>query len=399
MTRFATVLAAALALALALGARPAAAQLPAVDATAVYKVVWEFGSTPGDGVEPGYLLNAKGVLYGTTFDGGSNGNGTIFRVRDGREATLYSFGPTDSTDGAHGGGATALIEVDGVLYGVTGYGGMVTPSCDTFCGSGTVFAFDLATGIETVLHAFGSIANDGTGPDAPLTDVGGVIYGTTASGGAYGAGTVFSLGNGVYTVVHSFGQPGAGDGAIPASGLLNVDGTLYGETTTGGASPLHPCFGTVYSIKDGVESVVHSFSQRAGDGCSPAGGLINVGGVLYGTTSLGGKFGFGTIFAIEHGVEKVVYDFTGAADGANPETSLLAVGDTLYGTTSLGGANGNGTVFGFRGGVVTVIYSFNNDGPFGSAFPGTLVNVGRTLYGTNYFGGTALGGLVYSLTP
>jgi uncharacterized repeat protein (TIGR03803 family) len=397
MTRSATALATALCL--ALGSLPAGAQLRTPDTNAVYKVVWEFPSYPGDGVEPSYLLSANGDLYGTTWDGGTNGNGTIFRIRNGREATLYSFGPTGSTDGAHGGGTGSVIEVRGVLYGTTNYGGVFTPPCEAICGSGTLFSFDLASGAETILHDFGSTPNDGIGPDAPLTDVGSALYGTTQTGGAYGEGTVFSLSGGVYTVVHSFGQPGAQDGELPTSGLLNVQGTLYGVTLGGGADPLFPCFGTVYSIRDGVESVVHSFSQRAGDGCTPQGGLINVDGVLYGTTENGGKFGFGTIFAIERGVEKVVYDFTGAGDGANPITPLLDLGGTLYGATDLGGANGSGTVFGYKGGVVTVIYSFDNGAGNGSATPGRLVSIGQTLYGTNYLGGTNGGGLVYSLTP
>lgn len=396
MTRSTTTLAAALCL--ALGCQPAGAQLRTPDTKPGYEVVWEFGSRPGDGLEPGYLLSANGVLYGTTFDGGANGTGTIFRIRDGQEATLYSFGPTGSTDGAHGGGTGSLLDVNGVLYGTTGYGGVFTPPCVVICGSGILFSFDLATGSETVLHAFGSIPNDGITPDAPLTDVGGAIYGTTQSGGAYGAGAVFKLSNGVYTIVHSFGQPGAQDGALPTSGLLNVQGTLYGETFDGGDGEF-PCGGAVYSIRDGVESVVHSFGQRTGDGCNPEGGLIDVGGVLYGTTEDGGKFGFGTIFAIERGVEKVVYDFTGAADGANPVTSLLDMGGTLYGATEFGGANGNGTVFSYKGGLVTVVYAFDNSGVYGSASPGNLVSVGRTMYGTNYFGGTTGGGLVYSLTP
>jgi uncharacterized repeat protein (TIGR03803 family) len=395
MTRSTTALAAAPCL--ALGFQPAGAQLRTPDTNPVYGVVWEFGSRPGDGIEPGNLLSVNGVLFGTTFDGGANGNGTIFSIRDGREATLYSFGPTGSTDGENGGGMSELIGVNGVLYGTTLFGGVFTPPCVAICGSGTLFSFDLATGSETVLHDFGSIPNDGISPDAPLTDVGGAIYGTTLSGGAYGAGTVFSLSNGAYTVVHSFGQSGTADGLEPSSGLLNVQGTLYGEAVAGGATP--QCGGVVYSIRDGVESVVHSFGQQAGDGCSPGGGLIEVGGVLYGTTEKGGKFGFGTIFAIERGVERVVYDFTDSADGGYPVTSLVALDGTLYGATGFGGANGNGTVFSYKGGLVTVIYSFNNGGAFGSASPGNLVSIGRTLYGTNTFGGANGAGLVYSLTP
>ncbi len=37
-----------------------------------------------------------------------------------------------------------------------------------------------------------------------------------------------------YSVLHSF-KGGAGDGAYPLAGLLNVKGTLYGTTAAGGA--------------------------------------------------------------------------------------------------------------------------------------------------------------------
>ena len=50
----------------------------------------------------------------------------------------------------------------------------------------------IARSQETVLHSFAG-APDGAYPDASLIDVKGTLYGTTDSGGSYGDGTVFAL--------------------------------------------------------------------------------------------------------------------------------------------------------------------------------------------------------------
>ena len=99
-----------------------------------------------------------------------------------------------------------------------------------------------------------------------------------------------------YKVVYSFG--GTSDGAIPNAGLIDVAGMLYGTTTSGGAYScgyLGNC-GTVFSVTmGGTERVLHSFGA-VGDGENPGAGLINVGGTLYGTTAAGGT-GYGTVLA------------------------------------------------------------------------------------------------------
>ena len=43
-----------------------------------------------------------------------------------------------------------------------------------------------------MIHNFGSVRNDGNGPTG-LIDVNGTLYGTTYSGGAHGYGTVFAI--------------------------------------------------------------------------------------------------------------------------------------------------------------------------------------------------------------
>ena len=204
-------------------------------------------------------------------------------------------------------------------------------------------------------------ADGGKYPQAPLIDVGGILYGTTNNGGAFrgrktcygGCGTVFSITtSGVVKVLHSFGS--AEDGQVSRGGrsgrcrryALRHDkcGWRLGD-------------GTVFSITtDGVEKVLHSFGGQ-GDGSDPIGGsLLEVRGTLYGTTWSGGTFGSskssrvyphlgapagcGTVFSITtSGTEKVLHSFGNGEDAQHPWAGLVHIGTgtTLYGTTFFGG--------------------------------------------------------------
>lgn len=144
------------------------------------------------------------------------------------------------------------------------------------------------------------------------------------------------------------------DGADPTSGLIDVNGTLYGTTENGGGSgcqtaSLSGC-GTVYSVTtSGSEKVLYRFSGGS-DGHYPNASLTEMNGTLYGTTSGGGSAGDGTVFSIgPSGSEQVVRSFAGS-DGAHPFADLIAVNNVLYGTTVGGGLKsgcykGCGTVF------------------------------------------------------
>jgi len=195
-----------------------------------------------------------------------------------------------------------------------------------------------------------------------------------------------------------------GDGSSPYAGLLNVKGTLYGTTYDGGASN----YGTVFSITtSGTETVLHSFKGGSGDGESPLAGLINVKGTLYGTTFTGGVDGFdGTVFKITpSGTETLLYSFKGntgtALDGERPQAGLINLKGTLYGTTYNGGASNYGTVFSITtSGTETVLYSFKGGSGDGESPLAGLINVKGTLYGTTLEGGASRGyGTVFSITP
>jgi len=327
------------------------------------------GSRPEAGV-----TWANGKLYGTTIGGGNarertaggairsgvtprvRGLGTVFSVdpATGSETVLHRF--LAHSDGAYP--EARVIELSGTLYGTTTQGG-------TLCsghGCGTVFSLDPATGAETVVHAFGR-KGDGRRPPAGLNHVNGILYGTTPEGGAYGGGTVFSLdpATGAERVVYSFcavNFPSCTDGQGPAAALLGRNGLLYGTTDAGGASAA----GTVFSVDPGtgVETVLYSFCTQSNcaDGKYPEAGLIDVNGVLYGTTYFGGNGTYdcetgtscGTVFSLDPSTaeETVLHSFCsqyGCPDGAYPNAGLVELNGTLYGTTPDYGAHGRGTVF------------------------------------------------------
>ncbi|HTZ72170.1 MAG TPA: choice-of-anchor tandem repeat GloVer-containing protein, partial [Acetobacteraceae bacterium] len=208
------------------------------------------------------------------------------------------------------------------------------------------------------------------------------------------------------------------DGAEPFAGLTKVGDTLYGTTQGGGV----PSKGAVFAIKlaTGTETAMYAF-QGGSDGANPVAGVINVGGMLYGTTALGGGTGCGgagcgTVFALDPttGAETVVYAFPNRRSGAAPG-ELISVGNTLYGTTHAGGLGncttydtiGCGTAFEVNPatGKAKMLYSFAG-GSDGADPAGALINVGGTLYGATNAGGDAAScesqvgcGTIFAITP
>jgi len=206
-------------------------------------VLYNFGATSADGNTPeaGVIEGPDGNFYGTTIQGGAHGLGTVFKITPaGVETVLYSFGAT-SSDGAEP-VAGLILGSDGNFYGTTQAGGANH-------SLGTVFKITPA-GVESVLYSFGATSSDGAIPVAGLLQgADGNFYGTTSAGGVNGvvavtSGTVFEVTpTGVETVLHSFGT--GTDGAEPEGGLIqDAEGNLYGTTFLGGASDN----GTVFKI-------------------------------------------------------------------------------------------------------------------------------------------------------
>jgi uncharacterized repeat protein (TIGR03803 family) len=201
------------------------------------------------------------------------------------------------------------------------------------------------------------------------------------------------------------------DGAIPAfvSLVQGTNGTLYGTTEVGGASPncTNGC-GVIFEVTPaGKVTTLHRFSST--DGAYPYAGIVQgLDGSFYGTTEEGGANNLGTIFKITTAGKLTVLHSFGGPDGANPESALvLGFDGNLYGTVYAGGANhicsggssGCGSIFKITpDGVFTTLYSFDyNDGggPTGALVQATNGN----FYGTTNYGGAFGWGMVFEITP
>ena len=158
-----------------------------------FTTIYEFGALP-DGQQPWtgpLVFDSARNLYGTTAAGGTNNNGTVYELSPGgggswTETVLHSFG--SGVDGVEPLGGV-IVDADGNLFGTTSQGGVD--------GQGT--AFELSPNgsggwTEAVLHNFLGNSADGGFPFAGLTfGAAGNFYGTTALSGAFNRGTVFEL--------------------------------------------------------------------------------------------------------------------------------------------------------------------------------------------------------------
>jgi uncharacterized repeat protein (TIGR03803 family) len=361
-----------------------------------FTVLYRF-SGESDGANPSAGLFLLGdTLYGTTLAGGIfygtifaiNTNGTGFR-------NVYSF-----TGGDDGNGPDAALILSGkTLYGTAETGGST--------GWGTVFSIQTDGSNFMLLHGFTGGLGGGN-PYAPLLLVGSTLYGTAFAGGISNNGTVFAVQTDGLGFTNLYRFTDGNDGAGPAAGLiLSGSSTLYGTAEYGGSGG----DGAVFSIQtDGMGFVnLHSFvsisaaaSQINGDGAYPLAGLLDAGGTLYGTANGGGTSGFGTVFSLLTNGSNftTLYNFTNGSDGAYPQASFIRRSNTLFSTAAGGGASGLGTVFAIQtnGAGFISLHSFagGNDG----AIPvGRLLFWSNVLYGTTSAGGLSNNGTIFAINP
>ncbi len=205
------------------------------------------------------IADANGDLFGTTYEGGANNDGTAFEIINTGTvaAPIYASAPI------------ALV---------------------TFNGS------------------------NGANPVAGLTtDANGNLFGTTDGGGLNDEGTVFEIQNTgtvaapVYatapTTLVTFTWS---DGVHPEAGLIaDANGDLFGTTEEAGAGPAGGS-GTVFEIKNTgtVGAPVYASAPttlvffRYSNGRKPNGLSADANGDLFGTTEYGGANKFGTVFEI-----------------------------------------------------------------------------------------------------
>lgn len=358
-----------------------------------YRVLYDFKNDPDGSYPEGPVLDVKGTLYGTTFFGGTNDYGVVYKLsRSGNEQVLHAF--KGSPDGAEVN--ANLVALKGLLYGTTVIGGKND--------AGTVFSIAPTSGTEKIIFSFKSGSRSSL-PYAGLVVLNGALYGTTLDGGAHGYGTIYRVTpGGKLSFIYSF--KGESDGSSPVANLVTDGVNLFGTTEYGGKSSYCGSLGcgTVFEVTpSGNEKVLHSFKGGA-DGEHPLAALIVTSKTLYGTTYAGGADGFGTVFSLTaSGHESILHNFAGGpSDGAGPKGGVLLTGGALYGTTYDGGysegSSGWGVVFKVNtSGQESILHIFGQP-PDGSYPYAGLTLANGHLYGTTSGGGTD-SGTMFELTP
>ena len=389
-------------------------------------VLHQFASTntTNDGQHPdtGLVQTSDGALWGTTLEGGSAGDGTIFRyTADGKYSVVFNFGAEADCVMPQG---TLTLGPDGDLYGVTYLGGDAN--------DGTVYKI-APSGDFTILHSFeGTDENDGAGPSASVTfGHDGKLYGTTTSeedSDSTETGTIFSMkpDGSDYVVQYRFTQANyATVGGLPEGTLTPANGSspvFYGTTAEGGAGA-DDGQGTLFAFTPGTTDgggklqILHSFPDAnvTDDGESPGAGRVAItsSGDIIGLTPYGSVSGSeGVIYecAPDGSSYTIVHQFGSGKDGAFPLGGLTLGSDgAYYGAAEFGG---NGS---FTGGVIfrllpagsgfhyTVVYDFtggqgNGAVPEAKPFEDSDGNlIGTTYYNTTTNNGVGGYGTLYKL--
>jgi len=400
-------------------------------------ILHSFSGGTVDGSVPysGLIADSAGNLYGTTDSAGPNGYGTVFQLvppsggGTWTENILFSF-----SNGADGATPVTNLVMDsaGNIYGATGNAG--ANNCGTF------FQLVPPTGsgawTENVLYDFpcafgGAISGPVSIARDPST---GIIYGSVQNGGPFNGGWIYKMvpptsgGAWTNTVLHNFttnpSAPGYANGCVPWTLILGPNGRLFGTASYCGVGG-----GTVYRLTPPTGgdtswgfSLLYTFgsSVTSSNGYNPFGLVFGKGGVLYGTTAVGGSSRYGTVYSLTPNgtgtpwTETIVHNFTGSPDGNYPLSGvILGPAGSFYGATAGGGLSnttcgaypGCGTIFQLTpgsGGIwtETILHNFAPTG--GDAInpnPGALLQRGGVLYGVSYTGGASNNGAVYAIHP
>ncbi len=341
----------------------------------------------------------NGSLLGTTEFGGSAADkGCVFKVGTSGASEgviqLMRIFAGGATDGANPRAGLWKSKADGFFYGTTYAGGTED--------AGTVFRINSAGAGFAIVASMESAK--GSRPQAsvvepPVPDD--FLYGTCSAGGTNGAGTVFKVirnGNGATINPGNVASCNDADGKTPLSGLIfGNDGLAYGTAEQGGTGGT----GGIFRITTSV-ALRGAASFLSTEGSNPRASLAaGPDGTLYGTTFDGGATGFGSVFRVTtDGTFETVANFVGT-DGANPLGQLIVMPDgTLYGTTYKGGTNGRGTFFRITAdGTVQSLVSFGSAAALiGSNPRGTLIRNGNDFFGVTEKGGESEKGTIFKIT-
>lgn len=324
-----------------------------------------------------HLAHCPGALFSLALDGSD------FRIE---HAFTQLDGSKRNLDGYHPYGSLALGP-DGRLYGVTqtggspdgGVAGQILP------GYGVLFAFDPRTGGFTTLHHFFSVARalDGEYPMGVVTfDAAGNVYGTAKGGGASSTGTVWRYAaDGTLTPSP---LPGESYGGVALAG-----GLLHGTTWSGGTNGKG-----VYFTADPATMAVtvvdsfpaFTFNDHGSDNTPIQAPTALSNGAVVAAREFGGAHGAGLVVGLSpstgitvlHDSDDIPLDATprfANATGAMLNGTLVEGSDGLvYGTAQYGGASGTGGIYRIArdGSLFQLLHSFPDAAyPYGGLITGS----------------------------
>jgi uncharacterized repeat protein (TIGR03803 family) len=330
-------------------------------------LIHEFSGSDGAYPSGGLVEGAGGLMYGTTGQGGAEGQGVVYRISTGGDfAVLRSLAPEDTAFPF----GELVLAPDGKFYGTSAVGGV----------AGSIYRFDPDGDPFEVVYFFGNLT--GSNPQSGLLlGSDGMLYGMTPNGGGEGYGSLFRVGtDGSFELLHTFS---ASDTNRGYGVLAELDGSIYGA--------VHGDFnyGAIFrwNATDGFANV-HLFTGP--EGSRPEGGMIASGGFLYGTTAYGGTDFDGNIFRSDaEGNVTSLHDFNNL-DGGRPKAHPTRAGSAWVGTTQTGGSGFSGTVYQLPdAGALTTVCAFGQGvgyEPYGTLFEASDGNFyGTTRYGGQYY--------------
>jgi uncharacterized repeat protein (TIGR03803 family) len=217
------------------------------------QLLYSFKAYGSDGMDPhgGVTFDGQGNLYGTTYLGGANGQGTVYELKHAQNGTwteslIHSFANDENGRAPLAG---LILDNAGNVYGTTWRAGAAD--------AGTVFELSPASGgtwIFKLLHTFSGLQDVGNPVAGLIFDPAGNLYGT-GEGGGYewpSVGIVFKLtpktdGHWKETVLYHFG--GGPDGGYPTDSLVfDAAGNLYGTALDGGNTGCNYGCGVVFEV-------------------------------------------------------------------------------------------------------------------------------------------------------
>ena len=300
-------------------------------------ILFKFPSDSAHGGQPDAapLQASNGQFYAADGSGGANACGIIFKIAGtGVLTPLFQF-PNVPFCGTGGKPGEMIQATDGNIYGTVWQGLNGT-------NNGSIFKMDLS-GNVTDLYDF-QASPDGANPVGLVEGSDGNFYGTTEYGGANNAGMIFRMTpNGGITKLGDFGTP-ANRGNHPRAPLIQAtDGNFYGTTQGGGNQCGTSGCGTIFQLTPaGVLSTIYEFNYANNNNTgpwSPLGPLTqDTDGTFFGVTAAGGtntscNLGCGTIY---HMTVAGIGPFV-ALDptAANVGKAVAILGQGFVGTTSV----------------------------------------------------------------